>query len=570
MDYMKMRAALILLIFFHAPAIAQTPVVFVNGFQNACPTTSPASSNSALTFGQLPELLSSRPVLFFDTCAYPAQSIESLGQLFGQMIATYPQVDVIAHSLGGLIVRSYLSGKQDSSGFNPPATTRVGKLILIGSPNFGSLVGIGAGSQLSSSTPGSQFLYDLATWNQGVDDLRETFAIAIIGSGGSLSEASDGVVALSSASLGFSRPDQYTRILPACHAPGANCSASMQLALVDSPTHPTWLIIQSFLSNTADWQSIGNAPSQDAVLSVNGGLLLCFKSGSDNFYTDVTQMYLNTPQTQFSHTNSTYFYADFLPSGVASMLHIEEGGNDIPVPLTVRAGGYQTFPVKYAPLISRVQPAAGLPNTLSVAAGSIISVYGAGLASSTAQAASTPLPKQLGNAMLSVNNQPLGLFYVSAAQINAYLPPGLTGLIPITVSTTGGGQHTTQVLLASAVPAIFTQDSSGTGVASALHASGQPVTASNPAAPGEMISLYLTGLGATYSSGGLDNTVILPQVYVSSLSTPASVSFSGLAPGFIGLNQVNFQVPAGLSTGNAQLFVTSANISSNVVSLPIR
>src|SRR6202166_3367399 len=115
MDYMKMRAALILLMFFHALAIAQTPVVFVNGFQNACT----AASNSALTFGQLPQLLSSRPVLFFDACAYPAQSIESLGQLFGQMIATYPQVDVIAHSLGGLIVRSYLSGKQASGGFNP-------------------------------------------------------------------------------------------------------------------------------------------------------------------------------------------------------------------------------------------------------------------------------------------------------------------------------------------------------------------------------------------------------------------------------------------------------------------
>jgi uncharacterized protein (TIGR03437 family) len=562
---MKLPAALVLLAIYQRTGAAQTPVVFVNGFQNACTSF----SSAALTFGQLPQLLSNRPVLFFDACQYQTQSIENLGQLFGQMIASYPQVDVIAHSLGGLIVRSYLSGKQDGGGFNPPANTRIGNLILIGSPNFGSLVGIGAGAQLAAGTPGSQFLYDLAIWNQGVDDLRETNAIAIIGSGGNLSEASDGVVPLTSASLGFSRPDQYTRILPACHASGANCIASMQLAFVDSPTHPTWLIIQSFLSNTADWQNIGSAPSQDPVLSVSGGLFLCFKNGSDGYYTDVSQMYLNTPQTEFSQSNSTFFYADFLPVGAAT-LHIEEGGSDIPVPLTVRAGGYQTFPVKYAPLISRVQPAAGAVNTLSVAAGSIISVYGAGLASSAVQAASTPLPSQLGNARLSVNNQPMGLFYVSPTQINAYLPPNLTGLIPITVSNTGGGQHTTQVLLAAAVPAIFTQDSSGTGVASALHASGQPVTAANPASAGEVVSLYLTGLGATYSSGGLDNTVVTPQVYLSTLATSATVSFSGLAPGFVGLNQVNFQVPAGLSTGNAQLFVTSGNIASNVVSLPIR
>ena len=541
---------------------AQTPVVFVNGFQNACSST----SNPALTFGQLPQLLSDRPVLFFDACPYQTQSLEALGQFFGQFISTYPQVDVIAHSLGGLIVRAYLSGKQDGFGFAPPATTRIGNLILIGAPNFGSLVGIGAGAQESSSTPGSQFLYDLATWNQGVDDLRELNAIAIIGAGGTLSEPSDGVVALTSASLGFARPDQYTRILPACHSQGVNCNATQQLALVDSPSHPTWLIIQSFLSGTADWQTIGHAPSQDPALSASGGLLLAFKDGSDNFYTNVSQMYLGTPQTQFSQTAQPFFYADFLPSGTGT-LHIEQTGTDIPVQVTLRAGQYQTFPVKFAPLISRVQPAAGAVNTLSVAAGSIISVYGAGLASGTAQAASLPLPTQLSDAMLTANGQPLQLFYVSATQINAFLPGNLAGLVKITVVRTSGGQHTTQILMASQVPAIFTQDASGTGIAAALHASGQPVTTANPATAGEIVSLYLTGLGATYSSGGLAYTVATPQVFLS--TTSATVSFSGLAPGFVGLNQVNFQIPAGLPAGNVQLYVSSGKYVSNVVTLPL-
>ena len=543
---------------------AQTPVVFVNGFQNGC---TPAS-NPALTFGQLPQLLSDRPVLFFDACPYQTQSVEVLGQFFGQFISSYPQVDVIAHSLGGLIVRSYLAGKQAGMGFNPPVNTRVRKLILIGVPNFGSLVGIGSGAQLSSSTPGSQFLYDLATWNQGIDDLRESDAIAIIGSGGNLSEASDGVVALSSASLGFARPDQYTRILPACQSPGLNCGTALQLALVDSATHPTWLIIRSFLSSTGDWQTIGHAPSQDPVLSTSGGLLLAFKDGSDNFYTDVSRMYLGTTQMQFAHSNPTLFYADFLPSG-SGTLHIEQRGTDIPVQVTVRAGGYQTFPVKFAPLISRIQPAAGAINTLSVAAGSIISVYGAGLAAGTTQAASLPLPTQLGNAMLTVNDQPLGLFYVSATQINAYLPASFSGLVRIAVVNTNGGKHTTQVLLAGAAPAIFSQDASGSGVAAALHASGQPVTVANPASSGEIVSLFLTGLGATYSSGGLDYTVATPQVFVSTLSTPATVSFSGLAPGFLGLNQVNFQVPPGVSAGSVQVYVHSGNYTSNVVTLPV-
>jgi len=546
-------------------APAQTPVVFVNGFQNACTST----SSAALTFGQLPQLLSDRPVLFFDACPYQTQSLEALGQFFGQFIAANLQVDVIAYSLGGLIVRAYLAGKQPGGGFTPPAQTRVRKLILIGSPNFGALTGIGSGAQLSSSTPGSQFLYDLAIWNQGVDDLRETEAIAIVGSGGSLSEPSDGVVALSSASLTFARPDQYTRILPACHSQGVHCAAALQLALVDSPAHPTWLIVQSFLSGTTDWQAVGHAPSTDPTLSVNGGLLLSFKDGSDNFFTDVSQMYWGTQQTQLSHNVPTLFFADNLNQG-AGTLHIEQRGTDITVPMTVKAGGYQTFPVKYPPLISRVLPAAGAVNTLSLAAGSIISVYGAGLASSTAHAGTQPLPPQLGNTMLTANGQPLGLFYVSATQINAYLPPTLSGLIQITVLNTSGGQHTTQVLIAPAVPAIFSQDSSGTGLAAALHAAtNQPVTSANPAVAGEFISLFLTGLGATYASGGLDYTVATPLLFLSPLSTPAAVSFSGLAPGFLGLNQVNFQVPAGLPSGNVQMYVVSGNYTSNVVLLPV-
>lgn len=562
---MNAIAAVSLALTFAALSAGQSPVVFVNGFQNACTP----NSDPAMTFGQLPQLLSDRTVLFFDACPYPTQSLEALGKLFGQFIAAYPQVDVIAHSLGGLIVRSYLSGKLDGGGFSPPATTRIGKLIFIGTPNFGSLIGIGAGAQLSSSKPGSQFLYDLATWNQGSDDLRETYAVSIIGNGGALSESSDGVVATSSASLGFARPDQHTRILPACHSQGVNCSAALQLAKVDSASHPTWLIIRSFLSGTADWQTIGNAPSQDPVLSATGGLLLAFKDGSDNFYANVSQMYLGTPQNQFAQTAQPYFYADFLPSG-ANTLHIIQAGSDIPVQVTVRPGQYLTFPVKYSPLISRVQPAAGAVNTLSVAAGSIISVYGAGLASTTAQAQSLPLPTQLANTMLTANGQPMGLFYVSATQINALLPANLTGLVQVSVMTTTGGKHTTPVLLAvPAVPAIFSQDSSGTGVAAVLHASGQPVTPANPASAGEFVSLFLTGLGATYSSSGLDYTVTTPQVYLSSLSTPANVTFSGLAPGFAGLNQVNFQVPTGLGTANVPLYVHSGNYSSNVVTLPV-
>ncbi len=74
-------------------------------------------------------------------------------------------VDVVAHSMGGLVLRSYLSGKQNTAGvFQPPAATHVRKAIFLATPNFGtpiaSLVPIGA-IQVEEMASGSAFLFDL-------------------------------------------------------------------------------------------------------------------------------------------------------------------------------------------------------------------------------------------------------------------------------------------------------------------------------------------------------------------------------------------------------------------------
>ena len=84
-----------------------------------------------------------------------------------------------------------------------------------------------------------------------------------------------------------------------------------------------------------------------------------------------------------------------------------------------------------------------------------------------------------------------------------------------------------------------------------------------PASAGDFLVLYTTGLGKATPDGGpngtplrtgevppangsvLYKTVETPSVTLGGV--PASVVFSGLAPGFPGLNQVDFQVPAGIS-----------------------
>jgi len=51
----------------------------------------------------------------------------------------------------------------------------------------------------------------------------------------------------------------------------------------------------------------------------------------------------------------------------------------------------------------------------------------------------------------------------------------------------------------------------------------------------------------------------------------AAVEFAGLAPGFVGLYQVNARVPAGVAAGNAVALVLTQNgVPSNTVTIAVR
>ena len=154
------------------PQTVRTPVVLINGFQlpdlkNTCPP----SEDSSSIFGNLEDylLLDRVPSVFLDNCRqYPNKCpIEDLGNRLRQFLGslrytdgtTVPEVDIVAHSMGGLIARSYITGKQSTPGvFRPPAEHKVRKVIFTGTPHFGAgLAGlsIGLGSQAPSMQLGS-------------------------------------------------------------------------------------------------------------------------------------------------------------------------------------------------------------------------------------------------------------------------------------------------------------------------------------------------------------------------------------------------------------------------------
>ena len=131
--------------------------------------------------------------------------------------------------------------------------------------------------------------------------------------------------------------------------------------------------------------------------------------------------------------------------------------------------------------------------------------------------------------------------------------------------------------LSDAAPGIleYTAGSQKFGVVT--HANGALVTAANPAQAGETVIVYATGVGpvdqpqATGEAALADplaRTRQTPQVTVA--SRDAFVFFSGLAPGFVGLNQLNVTIPAGTPSGVQQLVITSNGAASNTVNVPIR
>jgi uncharacterized protein (TIGR03437 family) len=211
----------------------------------------------------------------------------------------------------------------------------------------------------------------------------------------------------------------------------------------------------------------------------------------------------------------------------------------------------------------------------AIAPGSIVAIFGSNLASATGGALALPLPTQLVDTTVTMNSVAVPLFYVNVGQVNAQAPYNL-GAGTVTVQVTRGSQstltQTAQVALAS--PGVFAINSSGSGPGVFLHASFLPVTAASPAQPGETVLIYCTGLGATnpaVTSGSAApssppaTSVLTPTVTIGGL--PSAVSFSGLAPTFVGLYQVNALIPSGLPSGSAQVIFQMNGVSSNVTTL---
>ena len=159
---------------------------------------------------------------------------------------------------------------------------------------------------------------------------------------------------------------------------------------------------------------------------------------------------------------------------------------------------------------------------------------------------------------MTLNGADVHPFYASDTQVNFYIPAETPlGANVVTVTAPSGLQSSSTVNLTAVQPGIFS--------GAVVHADTGASALTTPVSPGDFISIYCTGLGATRSADG--RTVVTPTVYLG--ATAASPSYSGLS-GFTGLYQVNVQIPAGLPSGTLPLVIASGSTSSNEVKIAVQ
>jgi uncharacterized protein (TIGR03437 family) len=132
------------------------------------------------------------------------------------------------------------------------------------------------------------------------------------------------------------------------------------------------------------------------------------------------------------------------------------------------------------------------------------------------------------------------------------------------------------IALDAARPGIFIANAQGQGVA--IDVQGRVADAAAPAAAGEVLVVYATGLGATSPAAVTGRAspsnppgvaVVQPTATIGGVNAP--VQFAGLTPGFVGLYQVNIQVPSGVTPGAAvPLVITQNGNASNTVTIGVR
>ena len=231
-----------------------------------------------------------------------------------------------------------------------------------------------------------------------------------------------------------------------------------------------------------------------------------------------------------------------------------------------------------------------------VTPGSIGTLFGAGLAIDKTAAAGTTWPATALNRQVLFNDSIAApIYYLDQGQVDFQVPsnaPLGNDRVAVRVGDTGELVAGGTVLLAAASPGIFTANQSGSGQAAVVNQDNTINGSAHPAPAGSTITIYGTGQGQV-SPAVPDGTAAPSSILSNSVAVPTSdgktclnsqpsmcvafgsvgfgtVKYSGLAPGYIGLWQINVVVPDGLVSGSVPIRVVIDGSTSNIANVVVR
>jgi uncharacterized protein (TIGR03437 family) len=193
--------------------------------------------------------------------------------------------------------------------------------------------------------------------------------------------------------------------------------------------------------------------------------------------------------------------------------------------------------------------------TSGIAPGGIMAIFGTGLSGPG------------GATAVDMDGVAATVLWASAFQINAQVPPGIAPGVHTLRVRSAYGVAQQSVGVSAIAPAIFLMGNSGMGAV--LNQDFSMNGPANPLPRGQVLVVYATGLGAVARQGQLSVTTAPVTAVVNGQELPAQ--FAGLAPGYVGLYQVNVPIPAATPPGlGVSLTLKEGGQLSNSVAIALQ
>ena len=227
-------------------------------------------------------------------------------------------------------------------------------------------------------------------------------------------------------------------------------------------------------------------------------------------------------------------------------------------PATNPTANFSAWPLPQVGALPPSFPSQLQPPPAHLAAGELVTVYGANLCADPPASAAPALPDRIAACIVQVDGANIRLYYGGASQLNAVLPQTLA-LGTHTMVVQRYTDTTYKQLAAQSQPFPFTVDRVAmafvewtNGAAPLLavqYADGGLAASARPLHPGDTVSLYLTGLGRkaqTFTEGAAPKTTspAVETIQVAVQGLTAKVLYAGVQPQYPGLDQITLQLPA--------------------------